>query len=189
VADDPALCDRLAASGCRQLLIGFESPRADDLTGLDPAEWKRRRAPHLRRVVDTLQSRGVSVNGCFILGLDAHTPDVFGEVLDFVRGSGLAEVQYTVLTPFPGTPLHARLRREGRLLRERFWDRCTLFDVTFTPKRMTVAELEAGLRWLFEETYTRRETEARLQSFVAQRRDARLAARRGAGAPWRPDAG
>jgi hypothetical protein len=43
---------------------------------------------------------------------------------------------------------------------------------------MTVEELEAGLRWLFEETYTRRETEARLQSFVAQRRDARLAARR-----------
>jgi len=85
-----------------------------------------------------------------------------------------------VLTPFPGTPLHARLRREGRLLQERFWDRCTLFDVTFTPKRMTVEELEAGLRWLFEETYTRRETETRLQSFVAQRRDARLAARRAA---------
>jgi hypothetical protein len=41
---------------------------------------------------------------------------------------------------------------------------------------MTVDELEAGLRWLFRETYTRRETEARLQSFVAQRRDARLAA-------------
>ena len=82
-----------------------------------------------------------------------------------------------MLTPFPGTPLHARLRREGRLLRERFWDRCTLFDVTFSPKRMTVEELEAGLRWLFQETYTRRETEARLQRFVAQRRDARVAAR------------
>jgi radical SAM superfamily enzyme YgiQ (UPF0313 family) len=176
VANDPRLCDRLAASGCRQVLIGFESPRADDLAGLDPVEWKRRQAPRLRRVIDTLQSRGVSVNGCFILGLDTHTPDVFPEVLEFVRSSGLAEVQYTVLTPFPGTPLHARLRREGRLLQERFWDRCTLFDVTFTPKRMTVDELEAGLRWLFRETYTRRETEARLQSFVAQRRDARLAA-------------
>jgi radical SAM superfamily enzyme YgiQ (UPF0313 family) len=158
-------------------LIGFESPRAADLAGLDPTDWKRRQAPRLRRVVDTLQSRGVSVNGCFILGLDAHTPDVFPDVLDFVRSSGLAEVQYTVLTPFPGTPLYARLRREGRLLAERFWDRCTLFDVTYVPKRMSVAELEAGLRWLFAETYTRRETEARLQSFVAQRRDARVAAR------------
>jgi radical SAM superfamily enzyme YgiQ (UPF0313 family) len=176
VADDPGLCDRLAASGCRQLLIGFESPFAGDLAGLDPAEWKRRRAPGLRKVIDTLQSRGVSVNGCFILGLDTHTPDVFPAVLEFVRASGLAEVQYTVLTPFPGTPLYARLRREGRLLAERFWDRCTLFDVTFVPKRMTVDELEAGLRWLFGETYSRPATEARIQSFVAQRRDARRAA-------------
>ena len=166
VADDPALCDRLAASGCRQLLIGFESPRADDLAGLDPAEWKRRRAPQLRRVIDTLQSRGVSVNGCFILGLDAHTPDVFGEVLEFVRGSGLAEVQYTVLTPFPGTPLHARLRREGRLLQDRFWDRCTLFDVNFRPKRMTVEELEAGIRWLFQEIYNEREFARRKRRYM-----------------------
>jgi hypothetical protein len=41
--------------------------------------------------------------------------------------------------------------------------------------RMSVAELEAGLRWLFSETYSGPETEARLQSFVAQRRDARWA--------------
>ncbi|HWC02964.1 MAG TPA: hypothetical protein VHF87_09340 [Methylomirabilota bacterium] len=101
MADDPALCDRLAGSGCRQLLIGFESPRAADLTGLDPPGMEAAAGARLRRVIDTLQSRGVSVNGCFILGLDAQTPDVFAEILTFVRTSGLAEVQYTVLTPFP----------------------------------------------------------------------------------------
>ncbi len=85
----------LAASGCRQALIGFESPRAEDLGGMDPADWKRRRAPRMLRTIDALQSRGVSVNGCFILGLDGHTSDVFPQVLDFVRRSGLAEVQYT----------------------------------------------------------------------------------------------
>ncbi len=183
VADDPGLCDRLAASGCRQLLIGFESPRPGDLAGLDPVDWKRGQAPRLRRVIDTLQERGVSVNGCFILGLDAHTPDVFPAVLDFVRTSGLAEVQYTVLTPFPGTPLYARLRREGRLLQERFWDRCTLFDVTFVPRRMTVAELEAGLRWLFRETYARAATDARRERFAEQRRAARRARASAAAVP------
>jgi hypothetical protein len=43
---------------------------------------------------------------------------------------------------------------------------------------MTVEELEAGLRWLFKETYTRAATEARIQSFVAQRSAARRAAQR-----------
>ena len=170
VADDPELCDLLAASGCRQVLIGFESPKAGDLDGLDPRAWKKRQAPEYRRVIDTLQSRGVSVNGCFILGLDTQTPDVFSDVLDFVRSSGLAEVQYTVLTPFPGTPLYERLQREGRLRQESFWDACTLFDVNFKPKQMSVAELEAGLLWLFRETYSRKETSRRVRNFVAARR-------------------
>lgn len=173
VADDPELCDLLAESGCRQVLIGFESPRAEDLGGMDPQAWKQRHAPAARRVIDTLQSRGVSVNGCFILGLDNHTPEVFPAVLDFVRSSGLAEVQYTVLTPFPGTPLYDRLHREGRLLRERFWDACTLFDVNYVPQQMAVEELEKGLRWLMTETYSREETGRRKRAFVAGRRSER----------------
>jgi len=171
VADDLELCGLLAESGCRQVLIGFESPVANDLTGLDPVNWKRQRAPELRRVIDTLQSRGVSVNGCFILGLDSHTPDIFPQVLDFVKSSGLAEVQYTVLTPFPGSPLSARLGREGRLLQSTYWDRCTLFDVNYQPAKMTVEELESGLRWLFQETYGDAETARRKRNFVTQYRN------------------
>ena len=166
VADDLELCDLLAESGCRQVLIGFESPRGDDLHGIDPASWKSRQSSRYLRAIDVLQSRGVSVNGCFIVGLDSHTPEIFPHLLSFVRSSGLAEVQYTVLTPFPGTPLYDRLRNEGRLLKEIFWDSCTLFDVNFQPKQMTVAELEDGLRWLFQETYNRVETTKRLRRFV-----------------------
>lgn len=36
VADDREVCDLLAASGCKQVLIGFESPRPEDLGGMDP---------------------------------------------------------------------------------------------------------------------------------------------------------
>ena len=154
VADDPELCDLLADSGCRQVLIGFESPRSEDLVGLDPNRWKSGMVDRYQHVIDELQSRGVSVNGCFVVGLDGHTPDIFPAVRDFVEESGLAEVQCTVLTPFPGTELYRRLQHEGRLLREVFWDRCTLFDVNFQPVGMSVAELEEGLRWLIEELYS-----------------------------------
>ncbi len=166
VADDIGLCDMIAESGCRQLLIGFESPRESDLSGIDPVGWKQKIAPQARRVVDTLQSRGVSVNGCFILGLDNHTPDVFPMICDFVKSSGLAEVQLTVMTPFPGSGLYERLRREGRLLAETFWECCTLFDVNYRPARMTVEELEGGLRWLFTELYSRETTARRRRGFI-----------------------
>ena len=78
----------------------------------------------------------------------------------------LIEVQITVQTPFPGTPLYHRLRREGRLLKERFWDRCTLFYVNFVPKHMTVEELEAGVRWLFREIYNEREFNRRKRHYM-----------------------
>ena len=168
IADDPVLCDLLAESGCRQVLIGMESPHASDLDGMDPNQWKRTQAGHNRRVIDTLQSRGVSVNGCFILGLDGHTPEIFPDMLEFVRGSGLAEVQFTVMTPFPGTPLYHRLHREGRLLQDHYWDACTLFDVTYRPQRMSVEELESGLRWLFTEAYSPKETGRRRRGFAVQ---------------------
>jgi radical SAM superfamily enzyme YgiQ (UPF0313 family) len=157
IADDEELLDLLAVSGCRQVLIGLESPTAAGLDGLDPHNWKKRRSGQYLDAIDRIQSRGITVNGCFILGLDSHTPEIFETVRDFVRDSGLLEVQVTVQTPFPGTPLYERLRRERRLLSERYWDRCTLFDVNYRPRHMTVDELESGLRWLFAEIYNERE--------------------------------
>ena len=153
VADDDELLDLLAESGCRQILIGLESPSGSDLGQVDPGNWKQSRSDRYLEAIDRIQSRGVSVNGCFILGLDGHTPDIFEEVRAFVERSGLLEVQLTVMTPFPGTPLYHRLHSEGRLLQERYWDRCTLFDVNYKPTGMSVEELETGLRWLFAQTY------------------------------------
>lgn len=79
-------------------------------------------------------------------------------------------MQFTVQTPFPGTPLQARLKREGRLLAETYWERCTLFDVTYRPKLMSVSELEEGMRWLFTETYSKPATRERQRGFAQARR-------------------
>jgi radical SAM superfamily enzyme YgiQ (UPF0313 family) len=157
VADDDELLDLLAESGCRQILVGLESPGADDLDGIDPHNWKRKRCDRYLEAIDKIQGRGVTVNGCFVVGLDNHTPEIFGRVKEFVERSRLLEVQITVQTPFPGTPLYHRLAREGRLLQPRYWDRCTLFDVTYRPRGMTVEQLEEGLRWLFREIYNEKE--------------------------------
>jgi radical SAM superfamily enzyme YgiQ (UPF0313 family) len=161
VGDDPALMDLLAGSGCRQVQIGFESPRIESLEGIEARNWKARRRDRHFRVIHDLQRRGVTVNGCFIVGLDHDTPDIFEEIERFVRGTGLMEVQVTVLTPFPGTALYRRLAVEGRLLQKVFWDRCTLFDVNFVPARMSVADLEQGLEYLIGALYSPAETRRR----------------------------
>jgi radical SAM superfamily enzyme YgiQ (UPF0313 family) len=93
-----------------------------------------------------------------------------------VRESGLYEVQITVQTAFPGTPLYDRLKSEGRLLREEAWELCTLFDVNFRPSKMAVAELEAGLRDLAGRIYSEEFTEQRRARFYANYRALRRAA-------------
>jgi radical SAM superfamily enzyme YgiQ (UPF0313 family) len=172
VAEDKELLDLLARSGCRQLLIGFESPTPAALEGIDSSGWKAARYKMYRGAIDAIQDRGISVNGCFIVGNDTDTPDIFPQIERFAKASGLADVQVTVLTPFPGTSLYARLKKEGRLLRERAWERCTLFDVNFVPKRMSVEDLEQGLEHLMGSLYTAEETARRREGFLDRARQA-----------------
>jgi radical SAM superfamily enzyme YgiQ (UPF0313 family) len=183
VAEDEELLGLMRDSGCQQVLIGLESPRPASLDGVETrANWKLRQRGHYLEAIDRIQSRGITVNGCFILGLDGDTPDVFDEVFDFVRESRLYEVQVTFLTAFPGTPLYRRLQAEGRILRDRAWDLCTLFDVNFHPRRMTPAELQAGFMGLVTRLYSDEETKARRRQFRQRlRRLARTRVRKNRG--------
>jgi len=166
VARDPELLDLMRESGCAQVLIGLESPVEEGLAGLELAsDWKRKRFPDYRDAIREIQSRGITVNGCFVIGLDGHTPDIFGQVFEFVRDSGLYEVQITILTPFPGTPLYDRLAEEGRILEPEAWDRCTLFDVNYRPQNMTPEELVDGFKQLSVRLYSEEFTQLRRSRF------------------------
>ncbi len=166
VADDDELLGLLRDSGCQQVLIGLESPCRTSLYGVElKSNWKLRQQDFYQEAIAKIQSYGITVNGCFILGLDGDTCDVFDDVLNFVRNSGLYEVQVTFMTAFPGTPLYARLKREGRILRDRAWELCTLFDINFRPKNMSVEQLQGGFLKLAKQLYSAEETHERRSQF------------------------
>ena len=171
VAEDEELLQLMHESGCAQVLIGLESPTRAGLEGLEQkTNWKAKQRTKYLRAIERIQRRGITVNGCFILGLDGAGPESFEEIWEFVRESGLYEVQITVQTAFPGTPLYERLRREGRLLREDAWDLCTLFDVNLKPALMSVTELEEGLLGLTARIYSDDFVRERRAKFFERRR-------------------
>jgi radical SAM superfamily enzyme YgiQ (UPF0313 family) len=142
IGEDPALLRNLAASGCVQVLVGIES-LVFRTPGMGP------KAAELTRILtalDAIQAAGVAVIGCFIVGCDGETHDSLERLARFIEASELADIQLTLQTPFPGTALRKRLEREGRLLPDRGWSHCTLFDLTYMPDKMTVPELERAFR-------------------------------------------
>ncbi|HSB68101.1 MAG TPA: radical SAM protein, partial [Candidatus Methylomirabilis sp.] len=142
VGQDDALLELLRASGCAEVLIGLESPVPEGLDGVEMrSNWKLRRWSHYREALTNIQAHGIRVNGCFVLGLDGQGPEIFDRVREFAWEADLYDIQITIQTPFPGTPLLRRLREAGRILRDPAWERCTLFDVNFCPRDMTVEQL------------------------------------------------
>lgn len=171
IADDPELLELMRLSGCAEVLIGLESPNAAGVEGVEQRRnWKRLRFDDYKAAIERIQSHGVAVNGTFVLGLDGDGPEVFDAVERFVRESGQFDVQITVMTPFPGTPLYERLRTEGRLLEEGAWERCTLFDVNVQPKGMSPETLQREGLELGRRLYTQEERTARGKRFREQRR-------------------
>lgn len=178
IADDPELLELMREAGCAEVLIGLESPTAAGVDGVERRRnWKRTRFDGYVDAIARIQGHGIAVNGCFVLGLDGDGPAVFDAVEAFVRRSGQFDVQITVMTPFPGTPLYDRLLAEGRLLEPTAWERCTLFDVNFRPKHMSPETLQAEALGLARRVYTEEERTARRHRFHEQRRRFRRAAR------------
>jgi radical SAM superfamily enzyme YgiQ (UPF0313 family) len=165
IAKDDKLLELLAKSNCAQVLIGFETSQASGLKGIDRNNWKMRQFDSYIKSIEKIQSYGISVNGCFILGFDSDTKETFRHTEKFIKDSNLSEVQITLLTPFPGTDLYRQLINEKRLLQEKDWDRCTLFDVTFMPKNFTVTELENSFQELMSNVYAKNTVEQRKSNF------------------------
>jgi radical SAM superfamily enzyme YgiQ (UPF0313 family) len=166
IAQDKELLKLMRKSGCAQVLIGFESPSVAALSGIEIKQnWKAKQLPAYKEAIKTIQSHGISVNGCFILGLDEQGPEIFNDVYNFVEDSGLHEVQITIQTAFPGTPLFKRLEEEGRIIEKNAWEKCTLFDINYLPNRMTTDELSAGFKKLGMDLYNEEFTTLRRRHF------------------------
>jgi len=134
VTRDAEMLDLVARSGCTGLFVGFESLEPQE--GVAKVLHSDARAAQYREAVRRLHGRGIGVIGGFIFGFDNDDETTFGRTLEFARASRVDSAQINILVPYPGTPLHARLEGEGRIV-ERDWNRYVTSHVCFEPRRLT----------------------------------------------------
>jgi radical SAM superfamily enzyme YgiQ (UPF0313 family) len=150
LGDDLPLLKLAARSGCRGLLIGFESILP---ANLHKSSKGFNRPSRFKEIVALLHAHGIAVYGCFVFGMDHDTPDVFVDTARFAVEAQIDLPRFAISTPFPGTALYHRLEREGRIL-TRNWELYDGQHVVFQPARMSVQQLQAGTERAWREAYS-----------------------------------
>jgi radical SAM superfamily enzyme YgiQ (UPF0313 family) len=143
------LIERAAEAGLRSIFVGFET--------LTPGNLKRsNKRQNLGRdykaVADRLHSLGIMINGSFVFGMDDDGEDVFRRTVDWAIDHGITTATFHIMTPYPGTQLHARMVREGRML-TRDWNLYDTRNVVYRPAILKPDALKVGYEWAYREFY------------------------------------
>lgn len=106
----------------------------------------------IRRRVQRLKDHGIGVEGTIILGTDDQDEDFIKRLVDFLLEIGLNVAEFTILTPFPHSPIRAQLEAEGRILGNG-WGDYTADRVVFQPKQMTPEKLQELFYYAWDTFY------------------------------------
>lgn len=144
------LLDMMKDSGCKSLFIGFETLNPANLASAHKAQ---NRIEYYDSTIDKIHQRGIMVNASMVFGFDADDNAVFPATLDWLVRNRIASMTAHILTPYPGTRLHARLKAEGRII-DSSLEHYNTAHVVFQPARMAAGELEQGYLAMYDDFYS-----------------------------------
>ena len=114
VATDDELLRLMAEAGCFNILVGFES--------LNPASLEESNKHHnkggkiYQEAIEKIHAAGIHITASFVVGFDHDTLEDFNRIFQFTLEHHLPTVNLHLLHAPPGTEIHEKLRKEGRLL-------------------------------------------------------------------------
>jgi len=115
----------------------------------------------IKRRIKRYHDFGIGVEGTILLGLDDQTEDDVKRLVDFLLEQKLDMAEFTVLVPFPHTPVREQLEREGRILHND-WIRYTGSEVVYRPAKMSPDTLEKMYHYAWNEFYREADPSTRM---------------------------
>ncbi len=148
---DEELLDLIQESGGKWIFIGMESIDPANLADVNKSFIK---PSEYAAVIERLAQRNLLAITSFIFGLDNDTPGVAERTLGQLRQWPAGLPVFGQLTPFPSTPLYARLEAAGRLTRPKHWLDFAPYQMAHTPLKMTSAEAQDEVRRAWMDSYS-----------------------------------
>lgn len=106
----------------------------------------------IRNRVRRLKEHGIGVEAAVLLGTDNQDADYIKGLVDFLLEIDVDMSEFSILTPFPHTPVTATYEKEGRIL-HRDWSRYTTAEVVFQPKQMSPETLKEMYHYAWDNFY------------------------------------
>lgn len=161
VGIDDELMSVFRKSGCKGLLIGFESITEESQKYIHKGVNK---PDSYIELMKKLHDNGILVQGCFAFGGDEEDESVFDRTVELIIKAKIDLPRFSILTPFPKTGYYEQLEREGRII-ERNWAMYDVQHCVFQPKKMTKEQLEQGTDRAWRATYSMGNIMKRLAPF------------------------
>ena len=168
LADDDELIQMMVQAGFHSVFIGIETPDESSLGECNKVQNQNR---DLLASIKKLQKSGLQVMGGFIVGFDNDDPSIFERQVSFIQDSGILTAMVGLLNALPGTALHARLQKEGRILEESSGD--NVDGRTNFITRMAPDTLQKGYRSILIRIYSPELFYKRIKTFLTEFRPAR----------------
>ena len=163
VGIDDELITLFRKSGCKGLLIGFESITQESQKYIHKGV---NQVDNYVTLMKRLHDNGILVQGCFAFGGDEEDESVFDRTVEMVIKAKIDLPRYSILTPFPKTQYFDQLEKEGRII-ERNWAMYDVQHCVFQPKLMTKEQLEEGTDRAWRATYSNWNIARRLAPFLS----------------------
>ncbi len=138
------LAEKMKKAGCWIIYLGVESGCQKILDEIG----KRITLEQVKKAVKILKEAGIQVLGSFILGFPGETVSMIEKTISFAKRLNLDWAQFSILTPYPGTPLFDYAVKNDLLL-TRDWSRFTAAEPVMKLKNVT----EDQLKRLFRKAY------------------------------------
>jgi radical SAM superfamily enzyme YgiQ (UPF0313 family) len=165
LSEDDELMELMVAANVVAVFIGIESPNEESLRETKKYQNVRGGGTIVDRV-RKVQDSGLEVWCGLIVGFDHDDAQIFKAQLELMRQTDIVHVMVGMLSAIPKTPLHARLKNEGRLDLED--DQA--FGTNVIPLGMTRDELREGYIGLMRDLYDAEFYFERLENLFLTRR-------------------
>ena len=149
----------MAQAGCKGLGFGIESGVQELLLSVG----KKQQLDNIRCTCKLARKHGIVVVGSFILGFPDETREMTQMTIDYARSLDIHYAQFSIMVPYPGTPLYKQLKDQGELLSEDELDfvrynqsvGLTELEPIFVPRGRTSADLKEMHKSAYTQFYFR----------------------------------